>query len=514
MYEAYFNSIMPFGFSGNWLKNTNEYHRQYGGFCADDRLMSEREDNCTDILLLSYLNSSYIDRMQKVTISDYSSLRDRLSDAGVTNTATIATEDNKTSYQQGEVISVIGTVSDYGFNHANFYLKNSTKPGAAALGAEENITSDPPTASFMTTELPPGKYYIYMVAYFSYGAEKEKKPFVEITVSDDKGISPTRRHFQENRDALYAGIPIRERYEPPSGTNPRHIQIVLEPNDSWDLAEICIDLFVEFEKYNSKAVYNNVFEFRGYNDDIGKTYREVIEEGVLEYWNYNCTGNVYDFESGVSIRVTTRIHSREEGSAVGKNGESFNANQKFIPVRVADVHKSGDGENDNWFRCDSSASEENIDDVYYRTGLTRHYDVKRVRFPTNSALAGPIDWLSDERAMAHYRRTAAHEFGHVLGLNDGYKAKNIEGNDVKRSVKTTETPKNGLMMDHNKGTRASANDVEMVLFAFADTNIDNKQQSFRTFRYIKGIVDDENRGKITVGENCAKSEAVRHPKVK
>ena len=74
--------------------------------------------------------------------------------------------------------------------------------------------------------------------------------------------------------------------------------------------------------------------------------------------------------------------------------------------------------------------------------------------------------------------TAAHEFGHVLGLSDAYAADNYKNDPTLRPPASTNDVKNdGVMRDHRHGINITDKDMQMVIYAWNESTA----QSYTTY---------------------------------
>lgn len=266
-------------------------------------------------------------------------------------------------------------------------------------------------------------------------------------------------------------------------------------------------------KYSSKKVtregntikINSYIKFKGDADDIFPnqvgdnqlTYGEVAAKGIVNNWNKNYTNNGwYDF-NGNNIKVITTLHSKNPPKNTVLNnifGEKYSTKNQYVSFEKL-------SSNQKYFVI-------NIDN----TILNKKYDkdedyVKEHNINDSATLQIPHavkwgDWSVDSTSEVNmyrayntnedytqfeYGQTLAHEFGHVLGLDDAYG--NIDDGGIRPDaddnieVGIDDEFYTGNMMRENGS--AIPNDVEMVWEAFRT----NKWQYYKSYNnYTKSKV--------------------------
>jgi len=182
-------------------------------------------------------------------------------------------------------------------------------------------------------------------------------------------------------------------------------------------------------------VYAN---FKGADETVypggSKTYEELAKEGFNKWAG---TYNVFGRESNVSVIV---VDSDE--------ANLLNYGQKFTNININDEtgrsHVSyGFG---GWSITNSGKMT-----VYTRTGEG-----------TNER----------QRTETEFSNTVAHEFGHMLGLDDAYG----EGSRPEADI-TAEIPSNDIMRSHWGTPVITDNDIEMLVLAWSN----NEMQHYRNY---------------------------------
>lgn len=242
------------------------------------------------------------------------------------------------------------------------------------------------------------------------------------------------------------------------------------------------------------------------------TYREVFEQGLKEHWGnegkieYKGSNKEYsarmfdsakhtyqfrtykekDFEEGVVLRCQVHINER------------CNITSHYIPVTIGG--KKGSDKN-YWFWTVANA-----DDIVVNKKKTvavyESYDPygvnRKIVIPTNPELENnPSASKQKSYRMDIYKKTCAHEFGHMLGLDDAYKLEVDNAYEKTTIYRIEGSMLNGYydgycMMDNEKQVKSKfrANDLEMVLYAYNNMQSNEKRteswQPYRTYQYKIG----------------------------
>lgn len=195
-------------------------------------------------------------------------------------------------------------------------------------------------------------------------------------------------------------------------------------------------LYLEFkdESFNNTTnpIYYTISEnkitvqlrthFTGIYDELlnGRTRKEIVKEGICENWNNEFTGTVYDFYPGLPVKIEFVFTERES---------EFNSST--YKAFVIDITDSLD-------RSSTSRAS------YSSDGDTGCLTMRNHRYVENS-----------------YKKVAAHEFGHILGLSDDYSEKDRDLDFI--NVKQNEIIGTDGMMCYNG--KVVANDIEMAFYA-------------------------------------------------
>lgn len=182
--------------------------------------------------------------------------------------------------------------------------------------------------------------------------------------------------------------------------------------------------------------------------NTGKTYAEIVKEGIQERWRTTFNGSDYDFAKGIKGNVVTEIISMVPGKTYYNNPA-----QKYIQFVV-------DTADESWYddKLGGIIGDEHIS----------HFKGGRSDWSISSSKEITLYkcYKKDIYNENELKGVASHEFGHALGLGDAYPEANgditLVSNDEVTNGKGTIS--NGNIMWNNR--EVLANDVEMVLEAF------------------------------------------------
>ncbi|MBO4997603.1 MAG: Ig-like domain-containing protein, partial [Lachnospira sp.] len=263
------------------------------------------------------------------------------------------------------------------------------------------------------------------------------------------------------------------------------------------LVEDTIHIYVNFE-YKGKGK-NYVFDTETKAQKENEiTYRKAFEEGIKKYWGeegrtiYQGGDKIYkgadsatrkgkryrekDFEKDVTLRCSVHFIRKQE------------AGDRRIPVYFGAGKKFSEDDS-YWFFV--YGGEPGINDGKYSYSW---YDIdsteRFVSIPTNEELVkNTVLGKSERRDLDSYERTCAHEFGHVMGLNDAYPQKmEVDGKMIyKRRVDGDMNVlyyRGALIMkedDSDNFVGIRSNDLEMVLYAYNQSQEKKNKYAWQSY---------------------------------
>ena len=190
----------------------------------------------------------------------------------------------------------------------------------------------------------------------------------------------------------------------------------------------------------------------------GSTYLALAKSGMKKHWTKaKIKGNSYDFKAGVVFKTKVILHQKSGKGAPG---------QRYIKLQLGvtgDAAKTGGM---YWYFADNLhpavAPYETINKIRY---YSEQYDYLSQNFILNlvtqkqTANNPDSNYKSVEENPSAYSNVAAHELGHVLGLNDAY----ITDDKIVRSIDSAEV--NNSIMQGDRTFTVTPNDFEMILNA-------------------------------------------------
>ena len=209
---------------------------------------------------------------------------------------------------------------------------------------------------------------------------------------------------------------------------------------------------------------NAYINFTGEADKFmpnGFTYAEIAAKGIIKEWSGSWIGSSYDFEPDKTITTNVTIHSNNR-SPNGLWSENIDRKQDYFDIKIG-----GDGRSyQNDITIPSFVSDVFVEgDWYLSNWSTKYVGYIRLYTTENKVQLSPseISW------------TAAHEFGHILGLGDAYG----EGKRPEADSNSEILPDDIMRV---RGGVVSANDIEMAWHAWQT----NQYQSFQNWNSRPG----------------------------
>ncbi len=189
---------------------------------------------------------------------------------------------------------------------------------------------------------------------------------------------------------------------------------------------------------------------------------DLAIEGIQDKWSYSFTGTEYDFIPGMKVTLDTKVNyimqSQYPKMYKDKDFLTINLyNRKGVPK----------------FYCND------IPILKYMLSSEKHWSVSNKSanielYPQDSR------GRQIKKTVDTYKKTAAHEFGHALGLNDLYPEANHLERDGSEYIdcNSGEVSQYHIMSGKQE---VAANDLEMVLYAFSE----NKWQQYYNSKKYK-----------------------------
>lgn len=211
------------------------------------------------------------------------------------------------------------------------------------------------------------------------------------------------------------------------------------------------------------------------------TNKQLAMSGIQKYWNIYVKGSSYDFVSGCNFNTKVIFHTDIQQ---GQNYVTFNMGNEKCYFEALEEY---------WFFSHGACY------VGMNSGISTYNHTGKgayIALATNHQLKRNDECFPIE-STAQYKSTVAHEFGHVLGLDDAYDM-TYKGRKIKRISRNTETGyyENGRFKNimYESHSHAVANDIEMALQG-QGMAIRGKAYSFQSYanyydgcRYKKSLV--------------------------
>lgn len=197
------------------------------------------------------------------------------------------------------------------------------------------------------------------------------------------------------------------------------------------------------------------------------TNKQLVMSGIQQCWNISVKGKSYDFMTGCNFKTKVIFHT------------DILPDQCYIKFNIGNEECYYNPWDAYWFFA--------LDTCYISGGSPRYNytgDGVEISLSTNHQLKKNEYYCVPLKSIEDFKDTVAHEFGHVLGLNDAYNLDN-NGKIIKRIVKNSETGyyTNGQfnnVMYSSDNVHAVANDIEMILQG-QGMAINEKKYSFQSY---------------------------------
>ena len=224
-------------------------------------------------------------------------------------------------------------------------------------------------------------------------------------------------------------------------------------------------IYIKINKNNVEIIAH--IKFTGKANELfpesEKTYAEVIVEGIRNLWGIDVVGNEFDFVPGLKGSVSVDIIYETPG-----NPHVGLPNQEYMYITVEE-------------RKDSLWDQIQHILPFSSHGVPHTNNTKIFWSITNGqTITMYPNYIGyNDYDLYGYQETVSHEFGHCLGLADGYPSANggLKLKNNEEFIVESETRESCIMFYNQK---VYSNDIEMVLYAFSE----NKWQYY----FDKGII--------------------------
>lgn len=226
--------------------------------------------------------------------------------------------------------------------------------------------------------------------------------------------------------------------------------------------------YVDTGKSNSNKV--RIFEKKApfvEGEISASEYITMFKTGIQKsYSGVKVKGGKGDFKQGINFDTELVIHE--------KNGkEKYHPEQKFFEVLIGGECPNCTKEGDHWYH---SGSNDNA------SGYQEYGDICTIYMPTNEQVRTN---KTAKTPALDYGTTAAHELGHILGLDDAYPTEKYDrcADNSETGEKCGDKAYDNLMKYHRNCKKINANGIEMMLKAVdRETGIpDFGSQCFKTY---------------------------------
>lgn len=193
----------------------------------------------------------------------------------------------------------------------------------------------------------------------------------------------------------------------------------------------------------------------------------MFKEGVeTAYSNVKVKGNSGDFKKGVNFTTKLIVHDK-------KSKEKYNSKQQFVEVLIGGECPNCTKKGDHWYHAGSNDNASGYADYEY---------MYCIYMPTNEQVRANKGY---NYPATDYNTTAAHELGHILGLDDAYYDYGYDrcADNNETGYEYYDKKYDNLMKDHDHYKRINANGIEMMIKAVdKNTGIpDFASQCFKSY---------------------------------
>ena len=235
-----------------------------------------------------------------------------------------------------------------------------------------------------------------------------------------------------------------------------------------------IHVYLEFVTYSDTGKSNgsNVKIFQKKPASVkgefsAADYTAKFKKGIKEaYSDVKITGGKGDFKSGINFNTKLIIHE--------KNGkEKYHSKQQFVEVLIGGECPNCTKKGDHWYHAGPNDNASGYSEYEYSCCIY---------MPTNEQVRANTGY---NYPATDYGSTAAHELGHILGLDDAYATDKYDrcADNSETGYEYDDNRYDNLMKHHNHYKKINTNGIEMMLKAVdSNTGIpDFASQCFKSY---------------------------------
>lgn len=250
-----------------------------------------------------------------------------------------------------------------------------------------------------------------------------------------------------------------------------------------------IHVYLDFVTYSDTGKENSgkvkIFKKKAasVNSEISTAkYISMFKEGIKEaYSDVQVRGNKGDFKKGINFNTELIVHEK-------RGNEKYHSGQQFIEVLIGGECPNCTKTGDHWYHAGPNDN---------ATGYTEYDYIYCIYMPTNEQVR-----VNKEEGYNYpatdYDVTAAHELGHILGLDDAYATDKYDrcADNSETGHEYDKKAYDNLMKGHQYYKKINANGIEMMLKA-VDPNTgmpDFASQCFKSYgdEKISDVIKDHH----------------------